>query len=280
MSAYTGRVIAFGTKHGKEQHVGPPFASVLGAHVLAPPGLDTDQFGTFSGEVPRTLTPLDAARAKARLAIEAAGTSFGMASEGSYGALYGGFGPSAHEELLLFTDVTRDIEVTEIVRRASTTHRRITVGNASELDDFLGQIRFPRQAVIVRSADGGNEHVYKGITAGDVLASAVAAVRNQSSDGRVVVETDLRAHYNPDRQEVLAELGRRLAVRLTQHCQACDCPGFGKVDVLRGLPCSLCGAATNEIRADIHGCARCTAQTFRARPVLAADPQWCDLCNP
>ena len=62
---YEGTLVVFGTRHGKEQQAARPFAELLGARVVAPPGLDTDRFGTFSGEVPRTLAPLDAARAKA-----------------------------------------------------------------------------------------------------------------------------------------------------------------------------------------------------------------------
>lgn len=58
-----GQVVAFGTRHGKEHQVAQAFAAVLRAEVVTPPGLDTDQFGTFSGETSRTLSPVDAARA-------------------------------------------------------------------------------------------------------------------------------------------------------------------------------------------------------------------------
>ena len=69
---YRGAVIAFATMHGKEQLARGPFRTILGAAVLAPAGIDTDQFGSFAGDIPRTLTPQQAARSKALLGLRAA----------------------------------------------------------------------------------------------------------------------------------------------------------------------------------------------------------------
>lgn len=44
--------------HGKHRQVAPAFTEILGASVIAPPGLDTDRFGTFTGEIPRKCTPV------------------------------------------------------------------------------------------------------------------------------------------------------------------------------------------------------------------------------
>ena len=110
--AYRGCVIVFGTLNGKERQVAPAFANVLGARLFAPPALDTDQFGTFTGNIPRTLTPLEAARAKTRLAITATGHPYGLASEASYGPMPG-IGWPGHEEILLFLDDTRGLEIVQ-----------------------------------------------------------------------------------------------------------------------------------------------------------------------
>lgn len=61
---YAGALIAFATMHGKEALAQQPFRDILGASVVAPAGLNTDQFGTFSGEIPRILTPHAAAAPK------------------------------------------------------------------------------------------------------------------------------------------------------------------------------------------------------------------------
>ena len=55
--------IAVGTRHGKETQFTRAFEAVLSAHLVTPPDLDTDRFGTFSGEIPRTATASDTARA-------------------------------------------------------------------------------------------------------------------------------------------------------------------------------------------------------------------------
>jgi len=78
-----------GTKHGKHRQIAPAFSAVLGATVTAAAGVDTDRFGTFTGEVPRTLSPRDTAVAKARLAVAVSDIPYGLASEGSYERLAG-----------------------------------------------------------------------------------------------------------------------------------------------------------------------------------------------
>ena len=74
---------ALGTMHGKAAAIAPPLAR-LGITLVVPEGLDNDRFGTFTAEVPREGTMEYAARAKARSAIAATGSSVGIASEGAY----------------------------------------------------------------------------------------------------------------------------------------------------------------------------------------------------
>lgn len=50
---YPGSHITFATMHGKEHLARDAFYDVLGTTVTAPRGLDTDQFGTFAGDIPR-----------------------------------------------------------------------------------------------------------------------------------------------------------------------------------------------------------------------------------
>ena len=63
-------------------------------------------------------------------------------------------------------------------------------------------------------------------------------------------------------------------------CPACDAPGFDTVTRQSGLPCSDCGTATGETRADVDGCVRCDHRERRLRPALHADPTYCGHCNP
>lgn len=277
ISAYAGCTVVMGTRHGKHLQTAPAFATLLGARVVAPAGLDTDRFGTFTGDRPRTLDPLAAARAKARLGMAATGVPFGLASEASYGPLPG-LGWTGHEELLVFVDDTRQLEILEGERSLTVpgTAQRVREPDQLHLEAF----GWPAQALIARPADGGRHAVTTAITGPDALATAVAAAVAASADAYAIVEPDLRAHLNPSRQEVLTRLARRLAARLATPCPGCRTPGFGRTGVATGLPCRECATPTDEPRADVHGCARCDRQDIRPRAERHADPRWCPLCNP
>ncbi|MFM8719806.1 MAG: hypothetical protein ACKOFH_09800, partial [Chthoniobacterales bacterium] len=70
---YAGASFALLTKHAKEQAIAPRFARTLGAKISLIDTFDTDTLGTFTREVPRFGSQLDAARKKAELAIEISG---------------------------------------------------------------------------------------------------------------------------------------------------------------------------------------------------------------
>ena len=144
MDVYRDATVAFGTRHGKQHQVADAFATILGAHVTAPDDLDTDQFGTFSGEVPRTGSPLDALLAKTSLAAQVTGLPLVLASEGSYGPLPG-LPMVVHEEVLLFRDTERGIEVIEGERVPVTLPGPVRVSTVDEAAPFLDLTGFGAQ---------------------------------------------------------------------------------------------------------------------------------------
>jgi len=274
---YRGCRIAVGTKHGKEQQFAPPFEAVLGAHLVTPPDLDTDRFGTFSGEIPRTATASETARAKARLAMEISDLPYGLASEASYGPLPGA-GVQGHEELVVFVDDTRGIEVFVGERTMVVPGHGHRVADIAELPPHVAA-GLPTQALIVRPAAGQPDHVVKGITDLTLLNAAIIAAAHQSADGLALVEPDLRAHHNPSRRLVLCRLADLLARRLATRCPACSTPGFGRVDSERGLLCRICETPTDAIHNEIHACPRCS-HCVAVAVATTADPAWCPQCNP
>ncbi|MCY7372602.1 MAG: hypothetical protein LH461_02715 [Spirochaetaceae bacterium] len=277
---YARALIAFGTMHGKQHQVAGSFAGILHTRMVAPVGIDTDQFGTFAGEIPRTLTPIQAARAKARLAMTAVDTPYGLASEASYGPLPGLPVPG-HEEMLLFLDDTRGIEILEGERSLDVPWSPRRVTDTAEAAAFLAGVGFPAQAVIVHAAQGpAGLALVKGIADLAALAHAITSACQASPDGHAVVEADLRAQHNPTRRRLLTRLGQRLAHRLAIPCPACRCPGYGRTGTEPGLPCAACDTPTHLAAADVHSCARCPHRHRVPRPDLTADPQWCDRCNP
>jgi len=273
-SPYRGRVVAVGTQHGKQHQFAPPFHRVLGAELVTP-AVDTDRFGTFTGEVARTGAPADAARAKARLAMSATGLPYGLASEASYGPLPGGW--LGHEEILLFCDDVAGIEIAEGHRTHSVPGVAQPVSGFDDVPESLLE-GLPGQALIVRprGADGA---ITKGITGSDALRSAITAAISASLHGVALVEPDLRAHHNPSRRLILAGLAETMARRLATTCASCSAPGFGRIDAEPGLPCRACGTPTHLRHREIHACAVCAH--LESRPVrAAADPADCPACNP
>jgi hypothetical protein len=272
---YAGERIVFATMHGKEALARAPFHDILGARIIAPDHLDTDQFGTFSGEIPRTLAPRTAARVKAQLGIHLARTPYAIASEGSFSS---GFGPVVeHDEILLFLDASRGLELLESTRLTSPLPAGRRVSSVDAALAYAAAVEFPHQGVIVRG--GTDQHLIA------TSLSSTAELRRKVTDllelaPQVTLEPDYRAHRCPRRAAVIRTLATQMAERLDTGCPACDTPGFGRIDVERGLPCDECALPTHVIAADILGCGLCTHTERRARPERTAAAHWCDGCNP
>jgi hypothetical protein len=119
---FAGRSIVIATKHKKQNAMAALLEKELGVTCIVPNDLDTDQLGTFSGEIERELSPMDAAKKKCTLAMELTNTDLAIASEGSFGAhplLY--FLP-ANDEILVLIDKKNGLEIA--VREISTKTKK------------------------------------------------------------------------------------------------------------------------------------------------------------
>jgi hypothetical protein len=276
---YAGQRVTLVTRHEKARVLAPVLRAHLALQVETYPHIDTDRLGTFTREVARVGTQLEAARAKARLAVEHGGGPLGLGSEGSFGP-----GPIAlcawNLELVLFLDTARGIEV---VGRAQGPGRHIH-GLADDVDTLLTlteQIGFPDHGVVLRPDGPEAPSVDKGIADRATLVTTFTRMRAASTTGRVFVESDLRAHRHPTRMAMIERAGRDLAERLGTPCPHCATPGFGRTETLRGLPCGSCGTPTEAPRADRFACVICPHTEERARSgVSYGDPAHCPRCNP
>jgi hypothetical protein len=270
--------------HHKERAIGPVLLNQCGLKITVPNGLDTDALGTFSGEIPRAGTMREAAIAKARLAMAATGLPLGLASEGSYGPHPQIPWFPAGIELMLLVDDTRGIVVTEQLIDDTPTFSHIATPSLQDITDYLGCIDFPRTAVIVKpnSAPAGTTTLFKGMVDKGALEDAIRHCATVSDDAKALVQTDMRAHMNARRMEMLSKLANRLAVRLNSCCPSCHTPGFGVVGPGAGLPCEWCGEATVITDGGIFGCVRCqhTEHVPRDDGRKEADPAYCPHCNP
>ncbi|MEB3172317.1 MAG: DUF6671 family protein [Cyanobacteriota bacterium] len=286
LSAYAGRRLCLTTRHGKQRALARPFAAGLGLQLEVCP-CDTDALGTFSGEIARQSDALQTCRRKALLGLEATGLVLGLASEASFGPHPAVPMLAVGQELLVFIDRERQLELVEQRLELRTNYSQITLESGDDPAPWLAQVGFPSHAVIARPANQnaagvGAELLFKGLRSTQELHAALQRCQGADPQGKVMLETDMRAHLNPTRMGSIRRLGFALVRRLCCPCPACGSPGWGLVETVPGLPCSWCGQATNLTASEIWGCPSCGERRPRPRRdgLQAADPGQCDWCNP
>lgn len=274
---YLGRSAALATKHGKEAILAPLLETTGLTIVLT--DVDTDRFGTFTGEIERRGTPLEVAERKARAAMAAAGTDLGLASEGSFGPLPDLPFVNADREIVLLVDDQLGVVIVEEAVSFATAAASLAVRPGDDIRSFCLGVGFPLQALICRPGDGSRKHITKAITDGGTLQRALAEAAAASRDGCALIETDLRAHLCPTRQMVIGEAAQRLAARLSSRCRECGVPGFGARTDEPGLRCRRCGLPTAAVAATVTQCLSCGYAACEVSGT-EADPSHCAWCNP
>ncbi|MHB1718394.1 MAG: DUF6671 family protein [Acidimicrobiales bacterium] len=278
---YAGLVAVLATKHGKLPLIAPPIEEAVGLRVDAV-AVDTDALGTFTGDIPRPGPPLETAIAKARLGMSATGHVIGLASEGSIGPDPAMPFVTADREIVVLVDDDNGIVVWEAHSSWDVVAASTSVGAGDDLGTFLAEAGFPDHQLIVRPNIGAMHPIHKGISSTEQLTAAIADCAAVAHDGLARVETDLRAHTCPSRRAVIAAAAERLAGRIAARCPACGAPGWGRIDVVLGVPCAWCGTEVARPRAEIDGCLVCEHR--ETRPVVSpedhADPGECSSCNP
>lgn len=275
---YEGKAVLLASKHSKEQAIEPAFRQHL-ACKLCVEAIDTDQFGTFTGEVPRTLSAYETCILKATAAAKQMNYALSIASEGSFGPHPSNpFLPYAHE-IMVFVDLEQNWTIVDHLRTTNTNYKMMTIHQDTDLGAFLDFVRFPTHALTLQSGDR-SEVVAKGIINDNQLQDALSVGFKRYHE--LLIATDMRAMLNPTRMQTLAELAEKLALRIKTACPGCGIPGFGFNSVSGYLPCSQCGDETNVYRCEIWACIRCDYQEQRSRydRRVTADPRHCDYCNP
>ena len=277
---YAGERVALLTKHGKETVIAPVLEGGLSCRIERVSGYDTDLLGTFTREIPREGTQMEAARKKARIGMDLAGMPVGMASEGSFGLdPVMGMIPW-NVEYLVFIDDRLGIEVSGFAQGEAVSDHTFA-GDWEEVLLFSRKSGFPEHGVVLRPEGESDPRIRKGVSNWAELKEVYFETRSQASEGRVFLEVDLRAHANPTRREMIRRAAEDLLKKLRTRCPACGLPGFSVVERLKGLPCADCGFPTNEIRADVHGCRKCAHRAVIDRSGIAkGNPVYCDNCNP
>ena len=284
MSEFSGRVAVIATMHRKEQAIAPLLEAALDLKTLVPQDFDTNAFGTFTRDVDRPADQLSTARIKAEAALDLTGEALAIASEGS-------FGPHPNipllpcdRELVLLLDRQHNLEIVGQVLSTETNYRSQSIRSFEEALTFAQTIGFPEHGLVVMPAASGQStaKIAKGITTESALQDAVETTLEQSPNGNIHIETDMRALYNPTRMSAIAEATQTLLETIERRCPQCDCPGFSEVQRFPGLPCSLCKTPTLLTLSLLYECQRCQFQHKELFPdgEQAADPALCPYCNP
>jgi hypothetical protein len=236
------RKLAIATMHRKELVIAPKVASALRVLPFVPSGLDTDQFGTFSGEIARKVDVLATARRKCEVAMDLAGVDLAIASEGSFGMAYTAV--PVDEEIVMLVDRKHGLEVVEKTISHQTNFSAQLCRTTAELMAFAAHAAFPTHALILRNQANSAEKIFKGIA---------------------------------DRADLLT----KFSMLVDTYGHKCNAPGFGITDCKLGLPCKQCGQPTRAVSMYILSCAKCgDSRQESNRDKTFEDPMFCDRCNP
>ncbi len=277
---FHGKIFYFATKHGKEAILKPLLAE-FGMDCIATP-IDTDEFGTFSGEVERTGSVRETLRKKIKAAADQySEAQLILASEGSFGPHpLIGFMQTDLESLLLWDRETGS-EIYAEYLATDPVHAENILGPRDDYRAFLKEIKFPDHGVIVHP-EGLLAPLFKGLHTVQAVEQAMLECFVASTTARVVLMTDLRACHNATRRDAIYNAGKKLIESLNSFCPTCKYPGFTVVETVPGLPCAACKEPSRIAKAVLLACPRCKTKEERPRPdgQRELDPSECEFCNP
>jgi hypothetical protein len=279
-SFFAERVGVIATMHQKEKVIAPLLEKELGIQTIVPSNLNTDTFGTFTREIKRQGTQVEAARLKAEKALLITNKTLAFASEGTFGPHPALSYLPCNLEIILLLDQVNNLEVIGQELSTETNYNYQTITTLKEAENFAAKVGFPQHGLMVR-IDTSTKEIIKGITTEAALKEAVASALKKSPNG-IQLETDMRAMYNPTRMKNIEKATRDLIQKLQQLCPNCSYPGFDVAEYKKGLPCAICNFPTTVTLAEIYQCKNCNFRQEVLFPssLEKADPAQCLYCNP
>jgi len=277
---FNGRNLLIATKHHKEKVIAPILEKELGVKCIVSLNFDTDELGTFTGEIERKNDPITTARNKCEMAMELANCDLAIASEGSFGPHPSIFFATADDEFLLFLDKRTGLEIIARELSLQTNFNGSEIKSIRELKDFARKASFPTHGLILRKNKDDFSEIKKGITDWDTLLTTYTNL--SKVDSIVYVETDMRAMFNPTRMQVIKKATEKLVNKINTYCPQCNIPGFDITSSKQGLPCGLCNSPTRSILSYLYTCKKCGFAKEEKYPngKTTEEPMYCDNCNP
>lgn len=277
---FEGRSLFIATNHRKESAIQPILERELKVNCFTLALFDSDQFGTFSGEIERSQSPYDTLKAKCHLGNKLTACDLVIATEGSFGAHPDLPFCAAHDELILLMDFKNNVSFSARILTTETNFQGKKIRNEEEIIAFGESIDFPKQAIILRNEEQSISYLKKGINDWDELTTAFRVCMRRHD--KVFVETDMRAMHNPLRMKQIEQLTLKLMAQLKVLCPACEMPGYGVTSVLPGLPCWICETPTSSVLKHVLTCTACQHQkeVYFPNGRQTEEPTFCPACNP
>jgi len=152
-----------------------------------------------------------------------------------------------------------------------------------EAVSFAEAMGFPEYGTILKSSRNDEQHPYfmKDITTNDALVAAIEFLFSISPDGKIHMQSDMRAHRNPARMENIRQATLNLIKTIQSVCYLCGTIGFNVKEVVTGLPCRISGNSTRSTLSYIFQCAKCNHRDEKLFPhgKEQEEPGFCDCCN-
>ncbi|MEY2792170.1 MAG: hypothetical protein RJA76_162 [Bacteroidota bacterium] len=280
MDYFSNRTFTVATKHQKGKVLGPILAQEFDLHYVALEALDTDQLGTFSGEIKRQESAIETAQKKCQLAFEQTGIDLVLASEGSFGSHPHYFFLPGNEEILLLCDFKYNYQISVHSLSTNTNFASAAFPGQTDLSEFLNMVSFPSHKLMIKSSENNVLDIRKGIGSMKELQEAIDYY--MSSYGSYFLETDMRAMHNPTRMLHIKSLGQQLIKKMKKACPNCGIPGFSVNQLIRGKLCGQCFQPTKGILMEQFCCHSCNYTCTVDVPTENEfeDPMYCDFCNP
>ncbi len=266
--------------HRKEKVIAPLVHKHLGVKTIIGHDVNTDLFGTFSGEIERQDDVLTTLQKKCLEGMEKYDCDLAIASEGSFGMHPWLFNMPVDDESILLMDKKYQLEIISSNRSVDTNFGGREVSTFEELKSFATLSRFPSHALIIRRDKSASDNVWKGIRHWSTLHKAFTNIQQQF--GKVYAETDMRAMCNPTRMKIIGETAKQLITKVLSCCPNCHSPGYTITGAEFGLPCEICQTPTNSVKHEIYTCKQCQFTEIKPnkKGSLFENPMYCNICNP
>ena len=278
---FLNRTVLLVSMHRKEQAIAPLLREAFNMQVRVTEGIDTDEMGTFSGEIQRAGTQWEAAEAKLKKGKEKyPDADLLLASEGAFYPHPDSPFITLNHELLLLHDFKRNWRISGTHLSMKNNAASINTANPEEILSFAMQAGFPDTGIILKTADRYQIRKKPGTI--NELIEAAESLLKISAGSSILAETDLRAHRNPLRMENIGLAAKNLVGNMLSDCPQCHAPGYMPDAQVPGLPCEACGMPTRLPKAEVWLCRHCASkeEKERADGVKFSDPGYCDYCNP